>query len=104
MCFVRLMVVFLVVGLLGGCGGRSGGVSVKTPQQSPAEAAKVALKDMADTGRVGSQVMTVRDNLEKIKTSEPEKATALLKDLNELSGTSNPAAVKTKAKAMMEKL
>ncbi len=105
MSFLRFMALVLVLGLLVGCSGQPGSISVTPPpQQAPADAAKAALKDMADSGQVGSGIMAVRENLEKLKSTDAAKGEALLKELDELSKLNQPDAVKAKAKAMMEKL
>jgi len=94
----------LTLGLFVGCSGRSAPIPVTPPQQTSAAAAKAALKEIADSGQVGSQLMTVRENVEKLKGSDPAKADALLKEVDELGAARTPDAVKAKAKAMMDKL
>ncbi len=54
---------------------------------------------------MGSGLMVVQENLEKLKSSDPAKAEALLKDCQSLNqSANNPEAVKAKAKEMMSKL
>jgi hypothetical protein len=94
-----LLVVFL------GCDG-SQDVKVNAPVVSPADAAKLALKDVANSGQMGSGMYTVRQNLEKLKSTDPAKAEGLLKDLDQLMALppGDSAAIKAKAQEMAGKL
>jgi hypothetical protein len=102
----RQMVVLLVsaaVLLIAGCGGPKS-EKVKPPSVTPAEAAKTALKEIADSGQVGSGADVIKQSLEKLKGTDAAKADALLKDYETLIKTQNPDAVKAKATEMMGKL
>lgn len=102
MCFHRLAAVMLAGAMFLGC-GRSG-QSVKTPTTSPAEMAKAALKEVADTGVMGSGMLTVRENLEKIQSSDPAKGAALMKDFQALEKARTPQEIQMRARELMSKL
>lgn len=104
MAFFRFAVLLLTVSLLAGCDKRPAAIPVTPPKTAPAEEAKAGLKHAAETGQIGSELMMIRENLEKLKSTDAAKGEALLKDLDDLSKASQPDAVKAKAKAMIDKL
>jgi hypothetical protein len=53
---------------------------------------------------VDSGLMVVREELEKMQSTDAAKAQELLKDLEELESMSSPDQVRNKAKAMLGKL
>ena len=59
---------------------------------------------MVESGVVDSGLMVVREELEKMQSTDAAKAQELLKDLDELESMSSPDQVRNKAKAMLGKL
>ncbi len=100
----RFAALLIVVALVCGCSGSPGAKPVKVAPPSPAENAKITLKEFAETGQVGSGLMLVRENFEAIQKTDPAKGGELLKELDGLSKAKNPDEVKAKAKALMDKL
>lgn len=101
--FSRFAVV-MVLGLLAGCGSELPKPVAVTPPPPPASPAKQALLDVANTGELGSGTMSLRDDLEKLKSSDEAKAKSLLSDLDRLQKMTDPAAIKTQAKKMADQL
>lgn len=99
MRFRRLIIVFGMAFVLG-CGPTETTQTV-TPPQNPI---KPTLESIADTGVVDSGTVLVREELEKMKSTDSAKAEDLLKDLDQLESMNDPAAIKAKAKAMVGKL
>ena len=91
--------------LVGGLTGCSRTESVRPTTDSPAILVKNDLQAAAKTGIIGSELVSIRENLEKLKATDPQTAEALLKDLSKLESLSNdPVRTKAKAKAMMDSL
>src|SRR5262245_40379802 len=87
-----LLAVIMLIGQIG-CG--DGSVPV-TP--APVETAKSFLKKAAESGNpIGSGGGIVMQEIEKIRATDPAKADALKKDLDELVMVRDPAEVKSKA-------
>lgn len=85
--------------------GCSAGVQDNPVEVTPSGAnAKIALEGIAESGQLGSDVMTIEDDIASMKESDPAKAEALQKDLDELKSMGKPADIKKKAKEMVEKL
>ena len=102
MTFLRIVVLLSLVALLG-CQPES--VSVDQPDALPAaENAKAMLEGVAETGELGSGAMELRESLEEIKQTDAAKADPLLADLDALESLADPAAIKAKAKEMLDKL
>ncbi len=95
--------VLLLVALVIGCEGGGGSVPVDAPQSSIADLIKNDLQMVVDNGEMGSEMMSIQNNLETLKSTDAAKADELLKDLEELEGLSGDA-VKTKAEEMIGKL
>jgi hypothetical protein len=70
----------------------------------PAMIAKTLLLQISEAGESGSGTMLIRENLEKLKATDAAKADQLIKELDQLEKTSNPAQVKALAKKMADKL
>lgn len=87
---------------LSACGGNAPKSVDVTPAAPPA--AKAILNEMAETGSVGSAAESIRESLTSMRETDAAKADALLKELDELEAMSNPAQIKSKAKAMADKL
>lgn len=95
----------LLVSVLLACAGCGDGVATKTVAPPPArEMAKAILQGLADRGEMNSGVDALQGHLEAMKATDSAKAEALLADYKDLKSLSNPQAIKTKAKAMLEKL
>ncbi len=60
--------------------------------------------DVANSGELGSTASALRENLEAMKATDSVKADALLTELTELEGLSDPDEIKAKASAMAEQL
>lgn len=102
MNFLRIVLLLSIAAVIG-CQGES--VSVDQPEALPAaENAKVMLEEIAQTGEVGSGAMLLRESLEELKQSDAATADPLLADLDELEALTDPAAIKTKARQMADKL
>ena len=99
---IRWMFIVLWVIVLAGCGGGEAGTRVQPP--APPQMAKAALEEIAANGALSSSVEVLQQQLEVLKETEPAKANELLADYNELITLSDPAAIKSKAKAMAGKL
>lgn len=101
---LRLWMLVFCVALVVGCSRERPAVPVKQAASPAAEAVKSGLKEIADSGQIGSGMLTIRENLEKLKSTDPAKADALLKELDKLSAMSDPGAIRAKAKQMMDQL
>jgi hypothetical protein len=98
----RRAFVMLFLGMaLVGCGGGDKSVTVTPP---PPPAALPFLQAIASSGEMGSEVDLIRDSFEKMKETEPQKAEDLLKDLETLKSTTDPAKIKAQAEKMIQKL
>ena len=84
--------------------GCSAGVQDNPVEVTPTGAnAKIALEGIAESGQLTSDVMTIEDDIAALKESDPAKAEALEKDLEELKAMSKPAEIKKKAAEMAGK-
>lgn len=97
---VSLMLLLLVVFTVG-C--PSGSTPVEDPGLSTADLIKNDLQMVVDNGQMGSEMMSIKENLEKLKETDAAKADQLLADLTELEGLSG-AQLTSKAQAMIDKL
>lgn len=103
MRIVFVMLCLVCCGLASGCG--YGTVDVQTESVQPAGAsAKKMLESIAQSGELTSEVMSIQEELEKLKSTDEAKATALLSDLTALQALNNPQQIKQKAKEMADKL
>src|SRR5262245_37523700 len=98
---VSLLVCILVVGGAS-CGPKS--IDVAPPDIGPAEAIKKDLQSVASSGSLGSEMRSIEQNLEKMKSTDAAKADALRKDLEALYKTTGADQIKSKANAMIKKL
>ena len=99
--YLALMV--LGAAVLVGCGAKpqfEGGAD----ETSPEETVKTTLEQMVQTGQAGSNIGEMMQALEKMKETDAAKAEALLEDANQLMSSPSSAAIKTKAKEMLDKL
>lgn len=87
---------------LSGCGDNNNLKREKvTP---PPNSALGLLLDISNTGTVGSNTMLIREELEKLKVGDPARGDQLIKELDQLEKTTNPAQIKSMAKKMAGKL
>ena len=103
---MRIVFVMLCLACCGlATGGGYGTVDVQTEsvEQSGAGAKKI-LESIAQSGELTSEVMSIQEELEKLKETDEAKATALLNDLNALQAMTKPQEIKQKAKEMAGKL
>ncbi len=101
MWFIRsLMLVALVAAI--GCGGGPAPETVTPPSQM--DNVKTMLQGIADSGTVGSGVMDLQAAIETMKSTDPDKASTLDKSVTELMALSDAAAIKTKAKEIIDSL
>ena len=70
----------------------------------PPTSALGMLLDVSETGTVGSNSMLIREELEKLKVGDPAKGNQLIKELDQLEKTTDPAQIKSLAKKMADKL
>ena len=107
MAYTRLLFAPFMVSVLSlvcGLTGCSRTESVRPTTDSPATLVKNDLQTAAKTGIIGSELVSIRENLEKLKATDPQTAEALLKDLGQLESLKDPVRIRAKAKAMMDSL
>lgn len=97
---LRVWWILLLALVLAGCGSSSKPVA---PPPAPTMV-KSILQDLATHGEMNSGVEELERQLEAMKATDPAKANALLADYKELRSLRNSQAIKTKAKAMIDKL
>jgi hypothetical protein len=85
-----------------GCG--QGSTEVQQVAVPTADILKASLKNPAETGQLGSELITIEESIAKLQTEKSANADALAKDLEELKTADTPAKVKAKAKEMQGKL
>lgn len=100
--FVALLIVTSGALIVSGCGKPNITEEKVTPGAPPQ--LKQMLTNVAETGELGSGAMTIKEELEKLKATDAAKADGLLKDLEDLQKTTDQGQVKSKAKAMADKL
>lgn len=98
---VCLPLMFLVIAI--GCNPDAGSTAVEDPGLSRADLIKNDLQVIVDNGEMGSEMMSIQNNLEALKADDAAKAEELLTDLKGLEGLTGEE-IKTKAQAMMDKL
>jgi hypothetical protein len=99
---ILLVFALVVVGCSQGTG--PGPQKVQPVQVQPTDAIRSALESVGKTGQLGSEGLTIQENIEKLRASDPAKAEELAKDYEALQGMSDPAKVKAKAQEMLGKL
>lgn len=97
---VRGLIMLLVVAAVG-C--QEGSKEVEDPGLSRKDLIKQDLQIVVDNEQMGSEMMSIKNNLESLKETDPALAEELLKDLEELQGESGSSAA-SKAKDMIAKL
>lgn len=97
---VRWAIMVLVVAAVG-CQEQSN--EVEDPGLSRKELIKQDLQIVVENQQMGSEMMSIKNNLESLKSTDSALAEELLTDLEELEGKSGSAAA-SQAKSMIEKL
>jgi len=78
---------------------------VQPPQISPVDAIRSALQSVAQSGQLGSEGLSIQENIQKLRATDAAKADALAADYQELEAAGADAAkVKAKAQEMLGKL
>jgi hypothetical protein len=98
--WLKRSLVVLGLGLVLGCGSGEHVQSVEPPKNQ----SKTILESVAQSGILDSGMMSVREELEKMKATDAAKAEGLLKDLDQLEKMNDAARIKAKAKEMAAKL
>ena len=98
-CFALLI---LLSSLLVGCGQSS--TPVEQVAVPTADILKSSLRNPAETGQLGSELITIEESIAKMQTENTANAGALAKDLEALKAADTPAKIKAKAKEMQAKL
>ena len=99
--FLLLTIIFGSVTTIIGCGdGHAPSRSVEPPPPS----AKATLQEIAASGNLSAKKVQLKEELEGMGESEPEKAEELLADYEQLTSLSGAAKIKAKAKEMADKL
>jgi hypothetical protein len=101
MSWFRFLVLPVAVVIVG-C--RPGAESVTPPEVTPVDAVKKALEQVVESGRGGSEIGAMMNDLEAMKATDPQTAEALIEDAKALMSMSDSAAIKAKAKEMLGKL
>lgn len=100
---VRCCLICLVLAI-SGCSGRPASIDVEPNDDiSVTDMLRQDLKPVSESGQMGSERISIANNIELLAKQEPEKAAELSKDLKDLEGLSG-AAAKAKANAMIGKL
>ncbi|MFW6171881.1 MAG: hypothetical protein ACODAD_15450 [Planctomycetota bacterium] len=97
---VRWAILFMVAAAIG-C--QQGSESVEDPGLSRKELITEDLRLVVENEQMGSEMMSIQNNLETLKSTDAALAEELLEDLEELEGMSGSAA-KSKANEMIAKL
>ncbi len=100
MSFITRIALVMAAAMLLGCG--PGGTPVPENTIPTTELIKNDLKSIATTNQLGSEMVTIDQNIEKLAETDPEKAAELRKDYEKLQQSSGSPA--GQAKKMMEKL
>ncbi len=100
--FQSLLSIALVCLVFSGCD--PGSTEVQPIAVSPKDMLKANLQSPADTGMLGSEMVVIEENIEKLAVEDAAKADALRKDLEELKKANNATKIKSKAKEMIGKL
>ena len=98
---LRICLVCCALVLSVGCG--PGSTPVEAPETATTDLIKQNLQMVVESGEMGSEMMSIQGELDKMADENPQKATELREDLQELQGLQG-AAAKRKAEEMIEKL
>ncbi len=97
MTYLRIVMLLVVVVFVGCQPKESHKVDVQA--KPAADAAKTVLNEIAETGQLGSGMMTIRESVEQC-----EEAKALLSELDALEAMTDGNSIKAKAKEIAGKL
>jgi hypothetical protein len=104
MNLVKSLCVALFFAAAVGCGAVTDDDPVDVTPPSTTEKLKASLNDVAQTGQMGSGMMTIEQEIEKLRATDAAKADALKADYEQLKTMNNPAQAKAKAQEMLGKL
>lgn len=97
----RMAFLGFLVSAFVGCG--PGSTPVPENTTPPSELIRKDLQYIVDSGQVGSEMMTIQENITRISEEDPDKAAQLQKDYDQLEKAGRGQA-RSIAKKMMEKL
>ena len=100
--FCPVFLVLCVGFVFSGCYSR--GIPVEVIDSGAKATIKQYLANTAETGTLGSEMITIEENLERLSSEDPAKGTELKKIFEDLKKATSPAVVKTKAKEIISKL
>jgi len=93
----------LLTGILVGCGPTENPVAVTPPAVDTQ--LRTALMEVEKSGEpLGSGGMVIQEGIDTIRAQDPAKASALDAEFQKLAAANNPGAVRSAAKAMLDKL
>ncbi len=95
MAYLRILMLLAVVAFVGCQPSESQKVDVQTTPA--AEAAKAALNEIAESGQLGSGMMTVRESVEQVNAE-------LLPEIDALEAMTDEEEIKVRAKEITDKL
>lgn len=98
---LRITLFALGVSAVLGCG--PGSTPVPESTTPPSELIRTDLQYIVESGQVGSEMMTIQENITRIGEEDPDKAALLQKDYDQLEKARGSQA-RSIAKKMIEKL
>ena len=101
--YLKSLGIALVCAFALGCGAVDDEPVAVTPPSST-DALKSALNDVAQTGQMGSGMMTIEQEIQNLKASDAAKAATLQADYDQLKTMNDPNRAKAKAQEMIGKL
>ena len=99
-----LSLLTLLVAVLAAVGCEPASEPVEVKPGGVSELIKMNLQHPSETGQMGSEMMAIEQDLEKLAAEDPAKAAAVKKDFEAMKAAKSPDQVKAKAKEMMSKL
>ena len=87
-----------------GCGGPKSEEVTPLAEKTPKDEIQTILQGIATTGEAGSAAGALMPEITKLEATDAALAGSLKPDAEALMGISDPAAAKTKAQAMLQKL
>ena len=100
--FCRTTLICCLGFTLGGCDTK--GTPVEVVDSGAAASIKQNLASAAESGSLGSEMMSIEQSLEKLESDDAAKGATVKKLFEELKKATTPAAVKSKAKEIIGKL
>jgi hypothetical protein len=101
MSWIRLVILMAVVALVGCDTGKK----VTPPSTSAKDSVKKALEGLVKSGRGGSEIGAIQQELKKLQETDKALADELAKDASGLMSTKNSSDdIKAKAQEMLKKL